>query len=103
MDCSGIRVRIYDLIYPTFLENLPKAKKKLVEYYQGSLLEEDRIRLASTAMDAICHDFKTVVLEDCSVAASQEIHTQTLNIYRRNPLFPLFRVMPSSELISGLT
>ena len=57
----------------------------------------------TTAMDAICHDFKTVVLEDCSVAASQEIHTQTLNIYRRNPLFPLFRVMPSSELISGLT
>ena len=51
----GIRVRIYDLVYPDFLENLPENKKKLVEYYQGSLLEEDRIRLASSTVDAIFH------------------------------------------------
>ena len=57
----------------------------------------------TTAMDAICHDFKTVLLEDCSAAASAEMHKQTLETYRRNPLFPLFRVMPSSELIRDLT
>jgi len=51
----GIRVRIYDLIYPEFLEDLPQEKRKLVQYYQGSLLEEDRIRLASSSMDAIFH------------------------------------------------
>lgn len=51
----GIRVRIYDLVYPEFLENLPENKRKLVEHYQGSLLEEDRIRLASSTVDAIFH------------------------------------------------
>ncbi len=51
----GIKVRIYDLVYPEFLENLPEAKRKLVEYYQGSLLEEDRIRLATSNVDAIFH------------------------------------------------
>ena len=57
----------------------------------------------TTVMDAICHDFKAVMLEDCTVAAFKEIHDQTLNIYRRNPLFPLFRIMTSAELISDLS
>jgi len=56
----------------------------------------------TTVMDAICHDFKAVILEDCAVAAFKEMHAQTLNIYRRNPLFPLFRIMTSSELITDL-
>jgi nicotinamidase/pyrazinamidase len=56
----------------------------------------------TTAMDALCHDFKAVILEDCSTAFSQELHEQTLNIYRRNPLYPLFRIMTSSELMREL-
>ena len=56
----------------------------------------------TTAMDAFCHDFKTVILEDCSTAFSIDIHEQTLNLYRRNPLYPLFRVMTSKELMSEL-
>ena len=56
----------------------------------------------STALDAICHDFKAVMLEDCTVAAFKEMHEQTLNIYRRNPLLPLFRIMTSSALITDL-
>lgn len=56
----------------------------------------------TTVMDALCHDFKTVLLEDCSTAASEEIHTQTLETYRRNPLNPLFRVMRSFEFIDSL-
>ena len=50
----------------------------------------------TTAMDAICHDFRVVILEDCSTAASQEVHDRTLGLYRRNPLYPLFRVMDST-------
>lgn len=50
----------------------------------------------TTAMDAICHDFSVVLLEDCSTAASQEAHDRTLGLYRRNPLHPLFRVMDSA-------
>ena len=56
----------------------------------------------TTAMDALCHDFKTVILEDCSAAFSNDLHQKTLDIYRRNPLYPLFRVMTSTELIKNL-
>ena len=52
----------------------------------------------TTVMDAICHDFKAVLLEDCSAASSLEVHEQTLNCYRRNPLYPLLKVAASSEL-----
>ena len=50
----------------------------------------------TTAMDALCHDFKAVILEDCSAAGTDEIHQQTLNTYRRNPLYPLFQIMTSA-------
>lgn len=51
----GIKVRIYDLIYPEFLDEMPGDRRRLVEYYQGSLLEEDRVRLASSRMYAVFH------------------------------------------------
>jgi nicotinamidase-related amidase len=56
----------------------------------------------TTVMDAICHDFKAVLLEDCSAAPSEDLHAQTLSIYRKNPLYPLLRVMTSGELIADL-
>jgi nicotinamidase-related amidase len=52
----------------------------------------------TSVMDAICNDFKAVLLEDCSAAYSREVHQQTLNCYRRNPLYPLLRVASSQEL-----
>ena len=56
----------------------------------------------TTAMDALCHDFKAVILENCSSAYSDDQHQQLLDIYRRNPLYPLFRVMKSTELMHEL-
>ena len=56
----------------------------------------------TTVMDAICHDFKAVLLEDCSAAYSMEVHEQTLNCYRRNPLYPLLKVATSSEWVAEL-
>jgi nicotinamidase-related amidase len=56
----------------------------------------------TTVLDAICHDFKSVLLEDCSAAYSQQVHRQTLDHYRRNPLYPLLRVMTSADLIDEL-
>ena len=60
------------------------------------------ICVLATALDAICHDFKTVLLEDCSAAPSKQVHEQTLNSYRRNPLHPLLRVAKSTDLIGEL-
>lgn len=57
----------------------------------------------TTVMDAICHDFKAVLLEDCSAASSQSVHEQTLACYRKNSLYPLLRVMTSTELLCDLT
>ena len=56
----------------------------------------------TTVMDAICHDFKAVLLEDCCAAPSKTVHEQTLNCYRKNPLYPLLRVTTSKEMISDL-
>ena len=52
----------------------------------------------TTVMDAICHDFKAVMLADGSAAPTEAIHELTLNAYRRNPLYPLLRVMSTNEL-----
>ena len=56
----------------------------------------------TSVMDALCHDFKAVMLEDCSAAYPAEVHEQTMNSYRRNPLFPLLRVARSDELLAML-
>ena len=52
----------------------------------------------TTVMDAICHDFKAVLLEDCTAAVSDKVHRQTLDTYRRNAIYPLFRIVESSDL-----
>ena len=56
----------------------------------------------TTVLDAICHDFKAVLLEDCSAASSKKVHEQTLDNYRRNALYPLLRVAKSTDLVSEL-
>lgn len=53
----------------------------------------------TTVMDAVCCDFRAVLLEDGSAAASRELHEQTLGLYRRNPLYPLLRVLSTKELL----
>ena len=60
------------------------------------------ICVLTTVMDALCHDFKAVFLEDCSATYSENLHQQALGLYRRNPLFPLLRVISSEELIPEL-
>ncbi len=56
----------------------------------------------TTVLDAICHDFKAVLLEDCSASSSKRVHQHTLESYRRNPLYPLLRVATSTDLIGEL-
>lgn len=53
----------------------------------------------TTVMDAVCHDFKAVFIEDCIAANTEEAHKNTLGLYRRNPLYPLLRVLDSAEFI----
>ena len=55
----------------------------------------------TTALDALCHDFHTIIVEDATAAFSPEIHAQTLDLYRRNPLYPLLRVMSADQVLAG--
>ena len=57
----------------------------------------------TTVMDALCHDFKAVLLSDCSAAFSREIHDKVISIYSKNPLYPLMRIETSEEFIKGMT
>jgi len=57
----------------------------------------------TTALDALCHDFKAVILEDCTAASPESLHRQVLDTYRKNPLYPLFRVLSSSRFLEGLS
>jgi nicotinamidase-related amidase len=57
----------------------------------------------TTAMDALCCNFKTVILEDCATAATESIHLQTLDLYRKNVLYPLFRILSSEQLLAALS
>lgn len=54
----------------------------------------------ATALDAICHDFYTVLLEDLCAAARREHNESTLNNHRRSSLYPLFRVMASQDFLT---
>lgn len=56
----------------------------------------------TTAMDALCHGFKAILLEDCTTAFTEELHQKTLDLYRKNPLYPLFQVMHSPALLEAL-
>ncbi len=53
----------------------------------------------TTALDAVQHGFRAVILRDCTAAATREIHERTLSIYEKSVLFPLLRVAESSELL----
>lgn len=57
----------------------------------------------TTVLDAVNHDFKAVLLPDCSAAGTQKAHDNTVETYVRNPLYPLLRVLPSGKLLSELT
>jgi nicotinamidase/pyrazinamidase len=56
----------------------------------------------ATALDAICYDFSTVIVSDCSAAVSEKMHNDTLNLYTKTVLHPLLRVSTSLELLSDL-
>lgn len=57
----------------------------------------------TTVLDAVNHDFKAVLLADCSAAATQNAHDNTVETYRRNAIYPLLRVLPSQKLLTELT
>jgi nicotinamidase-related amidase len=56
----------------------------------------------SSALDALSNDFRTYIIEDCSASYSEEIHRTAMNMYRSNPLYPLFKIMMLEEFMKEL-
>ncbi|MGD8563278.1 MAG: isochorismatase family cysteine hydrolase [Desulfarculaceae bacterium] len=53
----------------------------------------------TTALDAVCCDFFAVMVEDASIAATDQMHQSCLDLYRRSPLRPLLTVQTTDELL----
>ena len=55
--------------------------------------------VVATAIDSICNDFYTIVLEDCSASRNREVHQKSIEILQEGSLFPLLRVMCLKEFL----
>jgi nicotinamidase-related amidase len=89
----------FSAFFRTGLEDWLKARKVTLCAVAGITTN---FCVPTTAMDALCCDFKVVILEDCTTAATESIHRQTLDIYRKNVLHPLFRIMTSEQFLAEL-
>ena len=52
-----------------------------------------------TAMDALSHDFRCVIIEDCCATHKKEVHRAALDLYRDFPLYPLLRILSLEEFL----
>jgi len=56
----------------------------------------------STAFDALSNDFRTFIVEDCCAAHKKEVHQQIIDLFRKTPLYPLFRIIDTEGFIKFL-
>ncbi len=54
-----------------------------------------------TALDAVSLDFHAVLVEDACMAHSPAAHQACLDIYRKNPLDPILRVLSMEESLAS--
>ena len=57
----------------------------------------------ATALDAVAHDFYTIIIEDLSAAYKREIHENCLDAYRKSALYPVLRVDKSTALLDAFS
>ena len=50
-----------------------------------------------TALDALANDFCAYIISDCCASYRADVHETIMNIYRKNPLYPLFQVLTVDE------
>lgn len=56
----------------------------------------------ATAMDAVCNDFYTIILEDCSASREKELHEKSIEVLKNSGLYPLLKVMSSDDFLKEL-
>jgi nicotinamidase/pyrazinamidase len=53
----------------------------------------------ATALDAVSHDFYTIILEDLSAAYKRDIHEYFVNVYKKSAIYPILKVGTSDEFL----
>lgn len=61
------------------------------------------ICVLATALDALSHDFKTIIIEDCCVANSKEAHRAIADTYRKTMLYPFLRIMRAERFLTYIS
>lgn len=104
-----LNVEPYDLILP---------KRRMSAFYKTDLDQTLRtwkidtvvvcgimtnVCVLLTALDAIQNDFKSIIVSNASACHNRENHEMTLKLYDKFALFPLFRILSSSEIISEMS
>jgi UDP-glucose 4-epimerase len=65
----GFNVRIFDMILPTFRND--------IEYYQGSLLNHDEVSMALTGIDAVFH---LAAIADVKQVYEEPLYSEMINV-----------------------
>ena len=55
----------------------------------------------TTALDALSHDFCTIILEDLSGAFKPEIHRSFIEAYRASAFYPFLKVLTSDQMLEA--
>lgn len=58
-----------------------------------------QVCIYTTAMDSVCHDFYTIVLDDCTASRNREAHQRGIGLLRQSGLDPLLKVMSSEQFL----
>ena len=56
----------------------------------------------STALDALALDFRAYIIKDCCASYSEEVHEDIVRIYRKSPLYPLFKIINLDDFLGEL-
>ena len=57
----------------------------------------------ATALDALSHDFKAIIIEDCCAGNSKEEHQAIVDTYRKTMLYPFLRIMPAERFLAHIS
>jgi UDP-glucose 4-epimerase len=89
---KGIEVRIFDMIFPTF--------RKDIEYYQGSLLDLNAVRMSMNGIDAVFH---LGAIADVNYVFREPHYSEAINVRGSINVLEAARIAKIKRVIYGST
>lgn len=89
---KGIEVRVFDMIFPEF--------RKDIEYYQGSLLDYEKVRMAMHSIDAIFH---LGAVADVNFVYKEPHYSESINVRGTINVLEAARTSGVKRVIYGST